>query len=203
MDRMPSEMIDRTIFVVSKKMRVRILQLNDSKFKLTGTPASQAEPGDEVVSNLTELEGIYISLGLMEGDNITRAVNRRLARVWQIGERPISEGWVRIRTVNEWKRLYSDSGTSTASWGAAPAYGNHIIPSPSVTFLVEGSGTAVLNGEEQPFEAGDAVMVPAGTKHNFVAGTDAPLKIINTYAPPHHPDGLIHESKAQADAEGN
>jgi hypothetical protein len=49
MDRMPSEMIDRTIFVVSKKMRVHILQLNDSKFKLTGTPASQAEPGDEVV----------------------------------------------------------------------------------------------------------------------------------------------------------
>jgi mannose-6-phosphate isomerase-like protein (cupin superfamily) len=72
-----------------------------------------------------------------------------------------------------------------------------------VLYLVEGSGTAVLNGEEQPFEAGDAVMVPAGTKHNFVAGSDAPLKIITTYAPPHHPDGLIHESKAQADAEGN
>jgi mannose-6-phosphate isomerase-like protein (cupin superfamily) len=72
-----------------------------------------------------------------------------------------------------------------------------------VLYLVEGRAKAVLGGAEQPFEAGDAVLVPAGTKHNFVAGSDAPLKIITTYAPPHHPDGLIHKTKAQADAEGD
>lgn len=72
-----------------------------------------------------------------------------------------------------------------------------------VLYLVEGSGQAVLNGAQQPFEAGDAVLVPAGTKHNFVAAPDTPLKIITTYAPPHHPDGLIHKTKAQADTEGD
>ena len=70
-------------------------------------------------------------------------------------------------------------------------------------YLVAGSGKAVLDGAEQPFVAGDIVIVPAGIKHNFVADTDQPLKIITTYAPPHHPDGLIHKTKAQADAEGD
>ena len=70
-------------------------------------------------------------------------------------------------------------------------------------YLVEGGGTAVLDGVSQPFVAGDVVLVPAGTKHNFIAAPDLPLKIITTYGPSHHPDGLIHETKAQADAEGN
>ena len=70
-------------------------------------------------------------------------------------------------------------------------------------YLVEGSGTAILNGSEEPFESGDMVLVPAGTEHNFIAALDTPLKIITTYAPAHHPDGLIHKTKAQADAEGN
>jgi mannose-6-phosphate isomerase-like protein (cupin superfamily) len=70
-------------------------------------------------------------------------------------------------------------------------------------YLVEGSGKAYLDGIAMPFEVGDVVLVPAGTKHNFVAAQDQPLKIITTYAPPHHPDGLIHKTKAQADAEGD
>jgi mannose-6-phosphate isomerase-like protein (cupin superfamily) len=70
-------------------------------------------------------------------------------------------------------------------------------------YLVEGVGTVVLDGREEPFNAGDVVLVPAGTKHNLIAAADQPLKIITTYGPSHHPDGLIHESKAQADADGN
>jgi mannose-6-phosphate isomerase-like protein (cupin superfamily) len=67
-------------------------------------------------------------------------------------------------------------------------------------YLVHGHGACVLNGEEQSFEAGDLVLVPAGTEHNFIAAPDAELKIITTYSPPHHPDGTIHHTKAEADA---
>jgi mannose-6-phosphate isomerase-like protein (cupin superfamily) len=70
-------------------------------------------------------------------------------------------------------------------------------------YLVDGSGKAFLNDVEQPFLPGDMFLVPAGTKHNFVASPDKPLKIITIYAPPHHPDGLIHKTKVQADAEGD
>ena len=72
-----------------------------------------------------------------------------------------------------------------------------------VLYLVEGRGQAILNGQAEPFGKGDVVLVPAGTKHNFTAAADEPLKIITVYAPPHHPDGLVHKTKAEADREGN
>lgn len=56
--------------------------------------------------------------------------------------------------------------------------------------------------KEKPFKKGDLVLVPAGTKHNFVTEGDAPMKIITTYPPPHHPDGTIHKTKAEADQAG-
>jgi mannose-6-phosphate isomerase-like protein (cupin superfamily) len=72
-----------------------------------------------------------------------------------------------------------------------------------VLYLVEGRGQVILNGAAEPFGKGDVVLVPAGTKHNFTASEGEPLKIITVYAPPHHPDGLIHKTKAEADREGN
>ena len=69
-------------------------------------------------------------------------------------------------------------------------------------YLVEGDGLAVINGQESAFKAGDLVLVPAGTKHNFITKGEAAMKIITTYSPPHHPDGTVHKTKAEADAAG-
>lgn len=68
--------------------------------------------------------------------------------------------------------------------------------------LVEGAGQVVLDGQIAEYELGDLVLVPAGTKHNFITKGDTPMKIITTYSPPHHPDGTIHKTKADADAAG-
>lgn len=68
-----------------------------------------------------------------------------------------------------------------------------------VLCLVAGKGSVVLEGVESAFNEGDVVLVTAGTKHNFIASKDQPLKIITTYSPPHHPDGTIHKTKAEAD----
>jgi mannose-6-phosphate isomerase-like protein (cupin superfamily) len=65
--------------------------------------------------------------------------------------------------------------------------------------LVEGAGRVILDGQAADFESGDIVLVPAGTEHNFIARGDAPMKIITTYSPPHHPDGTVHRTKAEAD----
>ncbi len=65
-----------------------------------------------------------------------------------------------------------------------------------ILYLVEGSGEAILAGEATPFEVGDLVLVPAGTQHNFRTTGEQAMKIITAYAPPHHPDGTIHETKA-------
>lgn len=45
---------------------------------------------------------------------------------------------------------------------------------------------------------GDAVFVPAGTWHNIInVGAEA-LKLSSVYAPPHHPWGTVHRTKAGA-----
>ncbi|MCL5970774.1 MAG: cupin domain-containing protein [Patescibacteria group bacterium] len=71
-----------------------------------------------------------------------------------------------------------------------------------VLYLLEGSGKAILNSEEENFDTGDIVLVRHGTQHNFVNTGATDLKIITTYSPPHHPVGTIHKTKAEADNAG-
>ena len=47
---------------------------------------------------------------------------------------------------------------------------------------------------------GFAILVPAGTWHNILNIGKTPLKIYAIYAPPHHPRGTIHKTKADAEA---
>src|SRR3546814_6372712 len=45
-----------------------------------------------------------------------------------------------------------------------------------------------------------AIIVPAGVWHNVVNTGDGDLKLYSIYAPPEHPAGTIHRTKADADA---
>lgn len=45
-----------------------------------------------------------------------------------------------------------------------------------------------------------AVIIPAGTWHNVVNTGDADLRLYSLYSPPEHPDGTVHQTKADADA---
>ncbi|MEJ7602997.1 MAG: cupin domain-containing protein [Kofleriaceae bacterium] len=46
-----------------------------------------------------------------------------------------------------------------------------------------------------------AVIVPAGTWHNVINTGKQALKLYSIYAPPEHPDGTVHKTKADADAD--
>jgi mannose-6-phosphate isomerase-like protein (cupin superfamily) len=65
----------------------------------------------------------------------------------------------------------------------------------------EGNGEAVLDGVRTTISAGFAVVVPAGTKHNIINTGAAPLKLYTLYAPPNHRDGVVHHTRADADAD--
>jgi mannose-6-phosphate isomerase-like protein (cupin superfamily) len=65
-----------------------------------------------------------------------------------------------------------------------------------ILYLVEGSGRVILDGQPADFSVGDLVLVPAGMRHNFETVGETTMKIITAYSPPHHPDGTIHETKA-------
>lgn len=70
-----------------------------------------------------------------------------------------------------------------------------------ILVFAEGSGEALFVGERRPVAAGDVVVVPAGTQHNFVAGTGGAFKLFTIYTPPHHRPGTVHATKADADAD--
>ena len=66
--------------------------------------------------------------------------------------------------------------------------------------LVDGRANAILEGKATGVGPNDLVFVHAGTRHNFVNVGDGPLRLITVYAPPEHPPGTVHWTKAEADA---
>ena len=66
----------------------------------------------------------------------------------------------------------------------------------------KGEGKVVIDGVEQPVKDGSAVVIPAGAKHNVVNTSESqPLKLYTIYSPPHHRDGVVHVTKAEAMAD--
>jgi mannose-6-phosphate isomerase-like protein (cupin superfamily) len=45
-----------------------------------------------------------------------------------------------------------------------------------------------------------AVIIPGGTWHNVVNTGEGQLRLYSIYTPPEHPDGTVHQTKAEADA---
>jgi mannose-6-phosphate isomerase-like protein (cupin superfamily) len=63
----------------------------------------------------------------------------------------------------------------------------------------EGEWSAEISGEKFSGGAGDCIIVPAGNYHNIINTSDSKeLKLYTIYSPPHHPDGTIHKTKADA-----
>ena len=64
--------------------------------------------------------------------------------------------------------------------------------------IEEGEGVILIDGVENKVEDDFAVIVPAGARHNVIAG-DRALKLYTIYGPPEHKDGVVHKDKAQAE----
>ena len=66
--------------------------------------------------------------------------------------------------------------------------------------LEDGNAKFIFNGkDEHVVVIGEAVVVPAGTRHNVVnmSATSA-LRLYTVYSPPNHPPGTVHRTKADA-----
>lgn len=53
---------------------------------------------------------------------------------------------------------------------------------------------------QQPVSDSDAFIIPAGTWHNLINTGSSPLKLYSIYAPPQHPFGTVHQTKADSEA---
>ena len=67
-----------------------------------------------------------------------------------------------------------------------------------ILVFIEGNGEAVLNGERSSVSAHTLVVVPAGTRHNFINKGTGTLKLFTIYSPPEETPGTVHKTKAEA-----
>ena len=87
------------------------------------------------------------------------------------------------------------------SLGEGEEIGEEVHTESDQFFRVEtGVGEVVMNGEATGVEDGYAIIIPAGVRHNVRNTGRAPLKMYTMYAPPHHADGTVHVTRADADA---
>ncbi len=73
--------------------------------------------------------------------------------------------------------------------------------------IEDGRGFVQMGDSENMFDFEEMVyddyifIIPAGKWHNLTNTGDTPLKLYSIYAPPNHPHGTVHETKADAEAE--
>ncbi len=66
-------------------------------------------------------------------------------------------------------------------------------------FRIEGgAGEVLIDSKTHKIEDDDAIIVPAGARHNVRNTGDGPLQFYTLYGPPEHRDGIVHKDKAQA-----
>lgn len=69
-------------------------------------------------------------------------------------------------------------------------------------FRIEaGQGKCIIDGNEYELKDGDAIVIPAGAKHNIInTSKTAALKMYTIYSPAHHKDGIVRATKKEAEA---
>ncbi len=63
----------------------------------------------------------------------------------------------------------------------------------------EGEGEVLIDGKRTPIKDDDAVLIPAGARHNLVNTGTKTLHVYTLYGPPEHVDGTVHATKSDAD----
>lgn len=63
-----------------------------------------------------------------------------------------------------------------------------------------GSGKCIIDGTEYLVNAGDAIVIPSGAKHNVInVDSKTELKMYTLYGPPNHKDDIVRTTKEDAE----
>lgn len=101
------------------------------------------------------------------------------------------------------KVLYTDTNTQLVlmSLLSGEEIGEEVHDVDQFLRVERGTGAAILSGVSHDIADGSVVVVPAGTKHNLINTGSVPMKLYTLYMPPHHRDGVVHRTKAEAEAD--
>ncbi|MBI4120733.1 MAG: cupin domain-containing protein [Parcubacteria group bacterium] len=108
-----------------------------------------------------------------------------------------------IENENFRKVLYTDKNSQLVLMSLNPGedIGEEVHDVDQFLRIERGTGSAVLNGVTHELHDGSVVLVPAGVKHNILNGNSSPMKLYTLYMPPHHRDGVVHTTKAEAESD--
>lgn len=101
------------------------------------------------------------------------------------------------------KVLYTDINSQLVlmSLLAGEEIGEEIHDVDQFLRVEKGTGTAILSGISHEIADGSAILVPKGVKHNLINTGTEPMKLYTLYMPPHHRDGVVHKTKAEAESD--
>ena len=66
--------------------------------------------------------------------------------------------------------------------------------------IEKGEGEVWIDNQRTRIKADDAIVVPAGARHNVINTGDKKLKLYTVYGPPDHKDGIVRSTKGEAEA---
>lgn len=101
------------------------------------------------------------------------------------------------------KVLYTDKNSQLVLMSLLPGedIGEEVHDVDQFLRVEAGSGKAILNDIPHDIADGSVIIVPAGVKHNLINSESGPMKLYTLYMPPHHKDGVVHRTKAEAEAD--
>jgi len=108
-----------------------------------------------------------------------------------------------IENENFRKVLYTDKNSQLVlmSLLAGEDIGEEVHDVDQFLRVEQGTGKAILNDISHDLSDGGVIIVPAGVKHNLLNTGDVSMKLYTLYMPPHHKDGVVHATKAIAEAD--
>lgn len=70
----------------------------------------------------------------------------------------------------------------TVELPAGAAIGRHTHPGTEIGYVLDGTGTLMIDGEgPRPIKPGDSWVIPAGKPHDGKAGPDGPIKVLAVF----------------------
>lgn len=101
------------------------------------------------------------------------------------------------------KVLYTDKKSQLVVMALGPheEIGEEVHDVDQFLRVEKGAGQAIMQGIEHDIADGSVIVVPAGVKHNVKNTSDESMKLYTVYMPPHHRDGVVHKTKAEAEAD--
>jgi mannose-6-phosphate isomerase-like protein (cupin superfamily) len=102
------------------------------------------------------------------------------------------------------KVLYTASHSQLVLMSLQPKeeIGKEVHPDNDQFFRIEaGQGKCIIDDNEYEFKDGDAIVIPAGAKHNIInTSKTTSLKMYTLYSPAHHKDGIVRVTKKEAES---